>query len=229
MELPSDLDRALGPRDIVSVVGSDAETYLHSQVTQVVTDMSIGEQRWTFVLDPSGKIISLARITRADDEVFALDTDAGAGEQLAERLRRFLIRLDAAVELTAADGTPSDDEERCRVELGWPRVGAEIVPGETLVAGSGLAGVAVNYRKGCYPGQELVERMASRGAEAPRSLRRVSADEVDSDALAPGDPLVVGGDEVGIVTSVAGGHALAWVRRGVDVGERVNFGDPVDV
>lgn len=223
MELPADLDRALGPRDIVSVVGPDAESYLHSQVSQVVTGMTVGEQRWTFVLDPSGKILGLARITRADDEVYALDTDAGAGEPLAERLRRFMIRVDAAIEVTAADGEPGEpdaDAERRRVEIGWPRIGAEIVPGETLVAGTGLAAVAVSFTKGCYPGQELVERMESRGADAPKSLRRVP---VGHDTH-PGDPLVVDGDEVGTVTSVAGGSALAWVRRGADVGEIVQFG-----
>jgi folate-binding protein YgfZ len=220
MELPADLDRALGPRDIVSVVGPDAETYLHSQVSQGVTGMTVGEQRWTFVLDPSGKIIALARITRADDEVFSLDTDAGAGEALAARLRRFMIRVDAAIEITPAESGPDPDAERRRVEIGWPRIGAEIEPGETLVAGTGLASVAVDFRKGCYPGQELVERMDSRGADAPRALRRL---DVGEDA-APGDAVVVEGAEVGMLTSVAGGRALAWVRRGADVGELVRFG-----
>ena len=50
-------------------------------------------------------------------------------------------------------------------------MGAEIVPGETIPAVTGVTGVAVNFTKGCYPGQELVERMDSRGAEAPSSLR----------------------------------------------------------
>lgn len=220
MELPADLDRALGPRDLVTLAGPDAESYLHSQVSQVVTGMSVGEQRWTFVLDPSGKILSLARITRADDEVFVLDTDAGHGDVLLERLRRFMIRVDATLELTAADDAPDLDAERRRVELGWPRTGAEIVPGETLVAGTGLATVAVNFTKGCYPGQELVERMDSRGANAPKSLRRITV----GDDVRPGDPVVVDDAEVGTVTSVVDGHAIAWVRRGADVGELVQFG-----
>ena len=89
--------------------------------------------------------------------------------------------------------------EAARVAAGWPRMGSEIVPGETIPAMTGLIAVAVSVTKGCYPGQELVERMDSRGAEAPRSLRVLVA---PADAAA-GDPIVDGGGaEVGVYTSV---------------------------
>jgi folate-binding Fe-S cluster repair protein YgfZ len=68
--------------------------------------------------------------------------------------------------------------------------------------------IAVSFTKGCYPGQELVERMDSRGATAPFVLR-----DIDDSGYAPGDPYIVDGVEVGRVTSVAGGRALAYVRR----------------
>ena len=75
--------------------------------------------------------------------------------------------------------------------------------------------LAVDFAKGCYPGQELVERMDSRGADAPQTLRLV---EVDDDA-GPGDPIVDAlGEEVGSLTSVSGSRALGYVRRGSDVG-----------
>ena len=48
-------------------------------------------------------------------------------------------------------------------------MGTEIVPGEVIPAETGVVAVTVNFRKGCYPGQELVERMDSRGARAPRA------------------------------------------------------------
>jgi folate-binding protein YgfZ len=93
-------------------------------------------------------------------------------------------------------------------------MGTEITPGETIPAETGVASVAVDFRKGCYPGQELVERMDARGASAPRSLRVVTVPA----GSAAGAPLVVDGAEVGRLTSVQGTLALAWVRRGVDVG-----------
>jgi hypothetical protein len=88
-----------------------------------------------------------------------------------------------------------------------------------LTAGSGLSRVAVSYTKGCYPGQELVERMDSRGAEAPKALRRVPAPA----GAVPGDPVMVDGVEVGTYTSVAADLALAWVKRNSDIGEHIQF------
>jgi folate-binding protein YgfZ len=104
-----------------------------------------------------------------------------------------------------------------RVAAGWPAMGAEILPGERVPAEIGVVAVAVNLRKGCYPGQELVERMDSRGAQAPRRLCQL---DVEAGASA-GDPIVVDGAEVGLLTSVAGPLALGYVKRGVDHGRPV--------
>ena len=97
-------------------------------------------------------------------------------------------------------------------------MGVEIVPGETIPAVTGCRTVAVNFTKGCYPGQELVERMDSRGADAPRSLR------VDRGRAATRRSAIrwsLDGTEVGTVTSVSpsGDVALAFVKRGADVGD----------
>ena len=84
-----------------------------------------------------------------------------------------------------------------RIDAVWPQMGAEIVPGETIPAETGITHLAVSFTKGCYPGQELVERMDSRGAAAPRRLQRVRV-----------------ADAVGHITSHAGEWALVYVKRG---------------
>ncbi|BAN02587.1 CAF17-like 4Fe-4S cluster assembly/insertion protein YgfZ [Ilumatobacter coccineus] len=202
-------------RDTVTVSGADASTYLQSQIAQEIRDLAVGSARWTFVLDPTGKIDSFARIRRTADDVFVLDTDAGFGEGLVARINRFKIRVDADVELTpAASAAPSADHEAARIAAGWPRMGNEIEPGSTIPATTGVTNLAVNFTKGCYPGQELVERMDSRGADAPKSLRVVDV----ADGTAAGSPVVVDGDEVGTVTSVSGTIGLAYIKRGNDVG-----------
>ena len=221
MEPTAAIDRVeevLGARDVVVVEGPDALTYLHSQVSQDLQGMADGERRWTFVLEPTGKVESLARVTKVSDERYELDTDAGFGEPLLARLDRFKIRVRAETSLVPAPEVEPVDEA-ARIEIGWPRLGVEIVPGENIPAGTGLTRVAVCYTKGCYPGQELVERMDSRAAEAPKSLRRLDVAE----GTAAGDAVVDGGDEVGVVTSVAGTRALAWVKRASDLGEVVQF------
>ena len=220
MEPTAPTDAILGPRDVVVVRGGDAQTYLHSQVSQDLTPMQIGDTRWTFVLDPTGKIVSLARVVRRAEDEFVLDTDAGHGQALLDRLARFKLRVDAELTLVTADGAGPAPDDAARVAAGWPRLGAELVPGETLVAGTGLAGIAVSFTKGCYPGQELVERMDSRGADAPKALRKVPVPA----GVGAGDPVVIDGAEVGTYTTVAGDRALAWIKRGIDLGEIVGLG-----
>ena len=199
------------------VEGPDALTYLHSQVAQDLRELAVGDVAWTLVLDPTGKVEALARVTRRSDDCFDFDVDAGYGEALAARLNRFKIRVDAELRVEPASRPePSDSHEAARIAAGWPRMGFEIVPGQTIPAVTGVVPVAVNFTKGCYPGQELVERMDSRGADAPLSLRIVDVDA----GVAVGDPLVVDGASVGTITSVSpgGGQALALVKRGHVVG-----------
>src|SRR3954447_7201021 len=85
-------------RDLVRIEGPDAATYLQSQSSQDLSGMTPGESRWTFLLQPTGKIDVLARVTMVGDESFELDTDPGFGPVLEARLNRFKIRVKATVE-----------------------------------------------------------------------------------------------------------------------------------
>lgn len=207
-------------RDRVTVEGPDAMSYLQSQISQEIRDQQVGEARWTLVLAPTGKIDTLARITRTADDTFVLDTDAGFGERLAARLNRFRIRVDAEVSTeSAASDEPSAEHEAARVAAGWPRMGREIVPEETIPAVTGVVPLSVNFTKGCYPGQELVERMDARGADAPRNLRILAGGADVAEGVLVGSPILdADGNEVGTVTSTAGDRALGYVKRGAEVG-----------
>jgi folate-binding protein YgfZ len=204
-------------RDVVTVSGPDARRYLHSQVSQDIESMRPGDERWTFVLAPTGKVETLARVVCVDDDTFELETEHGFGEGLEARLNRFRIRVRAELGRRETDVDVDPEEHAAdRVRRGWPAMGAEIIPGETIPAETGIAAEAVNFTKGCYPGQELVERMDSRGASAPRQLRVVTVDV----GTVPGDPIIdpATGEAVGTVTTVAGTSALGYVRRGSAVG-----------
>jgi tRNA-modifying protein YgfZ len=199
-------------RDRVTITGRDAASYLHSQLSQDVAAMSDGQTAWTFALQPTGKVEVLARLTRVSEQQFEMDTDAGFGELLVARLNRFKIRVDVAFELHPSPVEAADPAaEVSRLRAVWPKMGAEIVPGETIPSETGVVDQAVSFTKGCYPGQELVERMDSRGAAAPRHLVHL---EVGAGAEV-GDPVEVDGVVVGELTSVCGGEALARVKRGV--------------
>ena len=242
-------------RDVVQVAGPDAATFLHSQLSQDIRPLAVGDSAWSFLLQPTGKIEVLLRIQRVGDESFVLDTDAGFGEVMVARLDRFKIRVKVEITellwnciavrgkgaaavlrpavaeglaswgggvdlLGEAPSAPSgaaagsaDDLLAARIDASWPAMGSEIVPGETIPGETGVVDVAVNFTKGCYPGQELVERMDSRGATAPRSLQRVTVPA----GTAVGDAYTIGGQPAGVVTSVHGGNALAMVKRSMVV------------
>jgi tRNA-modifying protein YgfZ len=205
--------------DRITATGADAATYLHSQLSQDVLGMAVGDRRWTFVLQPTGKVESLAIITRTGDESFELATDVGFGTSLLARLQRFKIRVavDLAVAVITADQADVDTQHAsarasARVAAVWPAMGSEITPGETIPAETGIVAHAVSFTKGCYPGQELVERMDSRGSNAPRALRRINVLAAAIDAAAT-DDVLVDGQPVGVITTAVAGEALALIAR----------------
>ena len=112
--------------------------------------------------------------------------------------------------------------ETLRIQAGIPRYGAELDE-ETLPLEAGLLN-ALSFNKGCYPGQEIIERARSRG-HVNWKLAGLVVD--GGTPPARGEKLVREGKEVGEVTSAgfcptvspAGGPtggrilALAYLRR----------------
>lgn len=98
----------------------------------------------------------------------------------------------------------ADELLAARIEAAWPVAGVDYEVGAAIPASLGVTAEAVSFTKGCYPGQELVERMDSRGAEAPRSLRTIDVPA----GTQPGATV-----EGMLVTSVAGTRAIALVHR----------------
>jgi len=93
----------------------------------------------------------------------------------------------------------SDDEvQRLRIEAGLPWPGFEITE-EYLPAETRQLDRAVSFQKGCYLGQEVVERMRSRHVVA-RLLCRL---QIDADALPPMKSKLIDpdGKEAGLLTS----------------------------
>ena len=138
-----DLQASLGAfvvdRDVVRVSGPDAATYLQGQVSQDVEGLAVGATTWSFVLQPTGKVDTWARVTRTADDAFLLDVDGGAGEPLVTRLRRFLLRTDATIEaladwrcvalrgpgaVGAAPAAAVETGAELQVPAGWPDVEA---------------------------------------------------------------------------------------------------------
>jgi folate-binding protein YgfZ len=198
-------------RDLVTVDGPDAESFLQGQVSQDVAGLAVGASALSFLLQPQGKVDALLRVTREGPERFVLDVDAGFGEAVLARLSRFKLRVKCDLTLSSGE-LPAPWGEGDRVESRWPAMGAELDE-RTIPAETGLVDQTVSFTKGCFTGQELVARIDSRGGNVPRHLRllRLAGD-------APvGAVVEVDGKERGSITSLSddGAAALAYVHREV--------------
>jgi folate-binding protein YgfZ len=104
-----------------------------------------------------------------------------------------------------AEATP-DDVRTVRLEHGHPRYGDEITE-RYLVQETGLL-QAVSFTKGCYLGQEIVERVRSR-AQIHRVLRRLELDTTEPPAA--GVKLKVGDADALEIATAAFSPALGKV------------------
>ena len=93
------LDVVKREKDFLRVSGTEAESYLQGQLSQDIEGMSDGEARFTFLLQPSGKVDAWLRITRQTQNDYLLDVDKNYGELVLARLKRFLLRTDCRVEI----------------------------------------------------------------------------------------------------------------------------------
>ncbi|MDP1821214.1 MAG: glycine cleavage T C-terminal barrel domain-containing protein [Acidimicrobiales bacterium] len=145
----TDLRNTLGAvavaRDVVLVHGPEAVAFLQGQLSQDVDGLAVGASAPAFLLQPTGKVEAVVRITRSADDEVLLDVDAGWGEAVLARLRRFKLR-------TKADLDPAT----------WTGVALR-GPG----AGEAAASMAVDgarHLPACWPGVEAADVLGPDGA-----------------------------------------------------------------
>jgi folate-binding protein YgfZ len=155
-------------RDVIRVSGPDAMSYLQGQVSQDLDALAVGTSTWTFVLQPQGKVDGWARITKTSADCFCLDTDAGAGAALEERLRRFLLRTKADLESFS---------EPCVLVRG-PNAPRDVEMHE------GILRLPVSG-----PGVEGYDLLGS-GAEVPAGVEEADLDTYEAYRVAHGVPVV---------------------------------------
>ena len=99
----------------------------------------------------------------------------------------------AAAGATAATG---DDFRQARIENGKPRYGEDIR--ETSLPQETQQMHAISFTKGCYLGQEIVERIRAQG-HVNKKLVRIEIDAAEPPA--PGTKLTAAGSDTGEITS----------------------------
>ena len=185
---------------VIGVAGPRAAEILRKVASQLTADCSLQVEDVTV----NGIPVTLLRGDNPATPTFELWLDSANSAQVKAAL------LEAGAQEVGAEAV-----EWLRIAAGVPRYGQDIhdrdLPQETA------QGRALNFTKGCYIGQEIVERIRARG----NVHRTFSGFLVDGDQPAPGTKIQAEGKEVGEVTSVAwlplqsGGAkvALGYVRR----------------
>jgi folate-binding protein YgfZ len=99
--------------------------------------------------------------------------------------------------------------EAHRIALGVPRGGNDFAYGDAFPHEADMDQLAgVDFKKGCFVGQEVVSRMQHRGT----ARTRIVAAEYDGAAPEPGVPIMAGEKNLGTFGSAANGHGIALVR-----------------
>lgn len=111
-----------------------------------------------------------------------------------------------------AYGLPGDDPvidwDAARVAHIIPESGIELIPNDSYILENGFERLnGVNFRKGCYVGQEVTARMKHK-TELKKGLVRV---RITGDA-APGTAIDQDGKPAGTLFTRSGDHALAYLR-----------------
>ncbi|MDO5620564.1 MAG: folate-binding protein [Paracoccus sp. (in: a-proteobacteria)] len=240
-------------RFLIHVTGADAADFLQGLVSNDIRRAPV----WAALLTAQGKYLADFFVIPWDGG-FLLDADPAQGPGLLQRLNMYRLRsavtltpLDLPVThgigpapegaipdprhlalgwrgygVGADDGT---DWDALRVDLAVPQAGVELTP-DSYILEMGFDRLhGVDYRKGCYVGQEVTARMHHK-TELRKGLRRV----LIAGAAPVGSPILTeDGREAGTVYTQSGGRALAYIRfdrlaAGLRAGDAVIAPDPDD-
>ncbi|HEY7800292.1 MAG TPA: folate-binding protein [Hyphomonadaceae bacterium] len=224
----------LDHRAVLVVSGADAGTFLNGLLTISTLDLREGEMRYGALLTPQGKVIADMILTRIADGFF-IDCSASAAPALLKRLRIFRLRAAVAIEersdlgVMAFEGSPDPRSplaptrriaaraadtgdiaafHAARIAAGIAEQGIDFGSEDVFPADINMdLNGGIDFRKGCFVGQEVVSRMKRRGTARRRTLKATFT----ADIPAP-SPVLANGFEIGLLTSVSGGAGLARVR-----------------
>ncbi|MHC2019556.1 CAF17-like 4Fe-4S cluster assembly/insertion protein YgfZ [Methylobacterium sp. CM6247] len=171
-----------------------------------------------------------AKVTIAVDPTLGLAAAWDGAETTSEterlrdgRLAALGERLVFAEGAFSADATEADYHAH-RIALGIPEGGRDFTygdafPHEALMDQLG----GVDFKKGCYVGQEVVSRMQHRGTARTRIVPVISR---DGEAVTSGAEVTAGARGLGTIGSVSGARGLAMLRLD-RLADAVAAGEPV--
>jgi len=222
-------------RSIIDVTGEDRSSFLQGLVTNDVNRLKDGLV-YTALLSPQGKYLADFFLVPWDDAIL-IDVDSTLAAGLFQRLSMYKLRAAVELSQSglvvsrgiseAPEGAFADPRHKA---LGWraygnedhsedvdwdsirvahmiPETGAEL-HSDSYILECGFEDLqGVDFKKGCYVGQEVTARMKHK-TELRKGLARVS---VDGNAEA-GTEITAGGKPAGVLHTVSGDQGIAYLR-----------------
>ena len=225
----------MSARTLLSLTGADRATFLENLVSNRVPKPGEG-LRYAALLTPQGKLIADFLLLAEPDRIL-LDVDTRLAPTLYQRLSMYKLRADVRIEETGLkvqrgtgarpDGAWPDPRHPA---LGWRLYGAaeqddgtdwtairvdHLIPewgieldSDSYILEMGFERLnGVDFRKGCYVGQEVTARMKHK-TDLRKGLARVTLDG----PAAPGTALTADNKPVGTLGTVNGTRAIAYLR-----------------
>lgn len=220
-------------RKVLALTGADRVDFLQGLITNDVAKDGI---IYAALLTPQGKFMADFFVISEDDRLL-IDVAESHAALLFQRLSMYRLRADVQItetDLIVSRGTGpapagarpdprhtafgwrqygdtdlSDDTDwdALRVAHLVPETGIELTQ-ETYILETNFEALhGVDFRKGCFVGQEIVARMKHK-TELRKGLCRV---RIDGDAQA-GDAITADGKPVGTLHTRAGSDAIAYLR-----------------
>lgn len=155
------------------------------------------------------KLRSDMQVGAADLRVFHGIGPAPGGAVDDPRHKSLGWRLYAEAAPQGLEPMGDDEWDAIRVEHLIPESGRELIPEESYILECGFERLhGVDFRKGCYVGQEVTARMRHK-TELKKGLARV---RIEGAAPAPGTEITVDGKPSGALHTVSGNEAIAYLR-----------------
>ncbi|WP_460274721.1 CAF17-like 4Fe-4S cluster assembly/insertion protein YgfZ [Celeribacter sp. ULVN23_4] len=222
-------------RKVIEIAGEDRLHFLQGLITNDANRLDSGPV-YAALLTPQGKfIVDFFLVPEGD--VILMDVPASQAEGLLKRLSLYKLRAKVTLSLSerpvsrgpgeasegaiqdprapemgwrAYDGRPSVavDWDAIRVPLCIPEFGAELTP-DTFILEAGFERLhGVDFKKGCYVGQEVTARMKHK-TELRKGLKTV---EIEGATPVGTEIVTEDGKAAGTLFTQSGGKAIAYLR-----------------
>jgi folate-binding protein YgfZ len=223
----------MSTRSVLRLTGSANDSFLKGLVTRDVTDSGFS---YSALLTPQGKFIADFFLQRDGADIL-IDVATTHTPALAQRLTMYRLRADVQIvetDLIVSRGTGTAPEGAhpdprhdamgwrlisntdCSDDTNWdalrvthmiPETGVELTP-DTYVLEAGFERLnGIDFRKGCYVGQEIAARMKHK-----TELRKGLAQLAIAGSASIGTEITADGRAVGTLFTQSGGLALAHLR-----------------